>query len=459
MKSKNNKVRLCLSLCLLLTSCSTIIKPNLKRLYDSSLTTTAQPPVILIHGILGARLRDKNTHQEQWPGSLGKIIFSGYEEAALDIDEQTLKPLPSNLEAFGITDRAAGQDFYGNIIEMLHQDGKYELGEVGIKAQVSDRRYYIFVYDWRQDNVESVKKLDALIESIRKDYDDPKLKVDIVAHSMGGLLARYFIRYGTADVLDNNDFPVNNYGSTRIRRLVLVGTPNFGSLTALQSLTIGYKIGLSKIPVKVLVTMPSIYQLLPHAINSWIYRNDGTKLDDDIFDVATWEKYKWSIFDPEIAEEIINNAQNSTQGERQLSIMKSYFKKNIERARRFTWSLTVPTPKHSVEYYIFGGSCLFTPARIVLEKKGSKFLARYQPSEVDKKLPTIDYEHLMLEPGDGMVTKSSLLARATLDPRVARHKYIHFPTSSTFFLCERHESLTGNTNFQDNLLHTLLYVD
>ena len=65
----------------------------------------------------------------------------------------------------------------------------------------------------------------------------------------------------------------------------------------------------------------------------------------------------------------------------------------------------------------------------------------------------------MLEPGDGTVTKASLLARESLDPTVPRHEYSHFPLDYAFFLCERHDRLTGNPSFQDNLLHALLSVD
>ena len=65
----------------------------------------------------------------------------------------------------------------------------------------------------------------------------------------------------------------------------------------------------------------------------------------------------------------------------------------------------------------------------------------------------------MLEPGDGTVTKASLLARDSLDPAVPRHKYSFFPMEYAFFLCEKHDQLTANINFHDNLLHILLSID
>jgi len=58
-------------------------------------------------------------------------------------------------------------------------------------------------------NVATAGELDKFIARIREDYGDPDLKVDIVAHSMGGMITRYFVRYGTLDVLDDNEFPVN----------------------------------------------------------------------------------------------------------------------------------------------------------------------------------------------------------------------------------------------------------
>jgi hypothetical protein len=60
----------------------------------------------------------------------------------------------------------------------------------------------------------------------------------------------------------------------------------------------------------------------------------------------------------------------------------------------------------------------------------------------------------MLEPGDGSVTKASLLARDSLDPLAARSD---FPIAWSMFVCEPHQNLPANPTFRDNLLNILLY--
>ena len=80
-------------------------------------------------------------------------------------------------------------------------------------------------------------------------------------------------------------------------------------------------------------------------------------------------------------------------------------------------------------------------------------------TDVVNRVDGVDYDSLMLEPGDGSVTKASLLGRNVLDPSVKRHKYSFFPLDYSMILCEKHNSLTGNINFQDNLLNALLSRD
>jgi pimeloyl-ACP methyl ester carboxylesterase len=441
----------------MLGGCATTSEPDLSLLYGVTRNAIDQPPVILVHGVLGARLRDRDSREELWPGSLGRLLFSDFEELALNFDPQTLLPVDDELEAFAITDKAAGTDFYGRIIDTLDRAGGYVRADPGQPPPDGQRAYYVFFYDWRQDNVTSARKLDHFIEQIRADHGQPDLKVDIVAHSMGGLITRYYLRYGTQDVLDDNEFPVNLWGRSRVRRVILLGTPNLGSVDSVSAFIEGVRVGLGRIPTEVLATMPSLYQLFPHPINKdWIIKLDGSTLDRDLFDAELWRRFQWSVYDPVVRQRVIDQFDNPADGQAYLDRLTDYFEKHIERGRRFVWSLTVALDETPWQLILFGGDCEMTPARLLVEEVAGESIIRLDPDQISQPQSGINYPRLMLEPGDGTVTKASLLARNSLDPSVPRHPYVFFPLDYSFFICESHDQLTGNLTFRDNLLHVLL---
>lgn len=447
-----------LMLPLILSACSSMTKPDLQRLYQQS-REVDQPPVILIHGIMGSRLEDTASGKEIWFGSLGKLAFSNYWEAALEIDPESLEPRPSRLSPSGLADQMAGKDFYGNITRTLERAGRYRKAHPGETQKPGSRSYYVFVYDWRQDNIKAVRQLDQFIDQIRKDYSNPQLEVDIIAHSMGGLITRYFLRYGTKDVLNGNTFEIDLSGAEKVRRVILLGTPNLGSVDSLHAFIKGKKLGLNRLPPEVMASMPSVYQTFPHALNDWIITTDGKPLNRDLFDVQVWRRFQWSIFDPKVRQRIIERSGSSEEGRAYLKVFERYFEIQLERARRFVWSLTVPLPEDAYKLIVFGGDCVLTPARLLVEEVNGVTEVRLWPREISHPLPGVDYNSLMLEPGDGIVTKASLLARESLDSSITRHRYIDFPLDYPLFLCAKHTALTGNVTFQDNLLHALLSLD
>ena len=439
----------------LLSACG-MLKPDLKALYRlDERQQNFQPPVIIVPGIVSSKLEDANGN-EVWFGGLRKILFSSYPELELEIDPETLEPLPSKLRASTLPNTVLGSDFFGPIFETLETVG-YRYTEPGTPYTTQERRYYKFAYDWRYGNVTTARKLDALIEQIREDYNRPDLQVDLIGHSMGGLVIRYYLRYGTVDVLDDNDFPVTQAGAKKARRVILLGSPNLGSVGSLRELLEGYKVVFGRIPTESMITMPSIYQLLPHPIVDWIITANGESLNRDIFDSENlWRRFQWSIFDPEVMDRVKANHDNPAEGQARVELLQAYFHKHIERARRFVWSLSVKFEDPIYELINFGGDCTPTPARILVEEIDGESVVRLDPKKIKNKVPGVDYEALMLEPGDGRVTKPSMLAREFLDPNIERHQYSFFPVDYSFFLCENHVKLTGNINFQDNLLNVLL---
>jgi len=446
-------------LALVLAGCSlTASRPDMKRLYSTARENVDQPPVIVIPGLMGSLL-ESETHGEIWIGSIGDVLFSDYRQAALAIDPETLEPDPGDVRPAGITSRFAGRNFYQPIIDMLEEVGGFRRAEAGSPINPGVRHYYIYTYDWRLDNVESARGLSRLVEQIRADHGRPDMKVDIIAHSMGGMIARYYLRYGEVDATVDNRFPVNYHGASRVRRIVILGTPSMGSVASMRAFIDGRRIGLNTIPPEVMLTFPSFYQLFPHPLTNWLVDLRGRPFDVDPFDISTWRRFNWSLFGEPLRQEIRKGFDDPAAGQARLDLLERYFHKHIERGRRFMWSLTVNMDRQPWELVVFGGDCDLTPARGLVEPIEGRFKLRMHPDDIAEPVPGIDYEHVMLEPGDGLVTKTSLLARQTLDPFVPRHKWSDFPLDYPLFLCEEHSQLTNNTFFQNNLLHFLLSRD
>jgi pimeloyl-ACP methyl ester carboxylesterase len=434
--------RLAWVLALFAAACGDSPRPDLARLYR--MTGADAAPVILIPGAFGSRLRERESGREAWPGPWWRILFSSYEDLALEFDATTLQARPSKLEAHGIAEQVFGRDFYRPIVETLTRHGGYAPGVLGQPARKGERRLYTFAYDWRQDNVASARQLHELIEAIRRDYADPTLRVDLVAHSMGGLVARYYLRFGARDALDGTPQQVTMAGSAGVRKLVLLGTPNLGSASSLHAFISGQRVGAwNRIAPRTLATMPSGFQLFPHPLSHWLLGLDGAPRDEELFSAATWQRHGWSIFAPD--------APPPSEATQRL------FAHHLERGRRLAWMLSVAEPVSPIRYVLFGGDCHLTPARLLVEPvPGGRDATRLLPMQIKAPRPGIDYEELMLEPGDGRVTKPSLLARETLDPSAPQHEDSFLPLAYAFFLCEPHNTLTGNINFQDNLLNVLL---
>jgi hypothetical protein len=117
------------------------------------------------------------------------------------------------------------------------------------------RNYFEFPYDWRRDNRHAAARLkeqsDRWLGAWRADHPDAKLV--LVAHSMGGLVSRYFL-----ECLD---------GWRDTRMLVTFGTPFRGSLNALGFITHGMRKGFGPVTLvdlsSLLRSFTSVYQLLP----------------------------------------------------------------------------------------------------------------------------------------------------------------------------------------------------
>ncbi len=124
-----------------------------------------------------------------------------------------------------------------------------------IKADINDdhpANFFQFAYDWRRDNRVAARRLKKLIDrrlpQWREHTGIEDAKVIILAHSMGGLVARYYL-----EVLE---------GWQDCRALVTFGTPHRGAIDAVNFVANGYKKIFLEL-TEVVRSFTSVYQLMP----------------------------------------------------------------------------------------------------------------------------------------------------------------------------------------------------
>jgi hypothetical protein len=413
--------------------------------------------LVVVPGAFGSVLRHASTGRELWPGSFARLLVGRYRDLALEIDGDP--PGPAGwVEVAGVFENGPGESYYGALLRTLERAGGYRRCTPGQPVDPAQRNYYVLLYDWRLDISVLAKELHGLISAIRSDYGDPTRKVDILAHSSGGLVARYYARCGTAALGAGSEPTLRPTfeGAASIRRLLLVGTPNLGSLQPVLAYARGEEIGLGHIPQEVVATFPGAPQLMPHPAVPWLADVRGRVVRRDPFDVETWRELRWCVFDPAVRERTIARHGGGARGRRYLDLLERTFAEHLARGRRFVTLLAEPAGDRDVRPFVFGGDCAPTLARMVVEKDfEGRMLAREGPKAIEGTQPGIDYDALFFEPGDGVVTRASLQGRLQQGEALPGVPLAPLRAQHSVFLCEGHRTLTKNPSFQDNLLATL----
>lgn len=432
---------ICLASCLHVSR-----KPDLNLLYSASYLNETAVPIIIIPGLMGTTLVN-GQDQEVWPKSASNLAFSTFDDLAKNEQDDIV---PGRL-----FDGILGIDFYSALLSTLEKAGHYEKANLDTPViGKSKRRYYLFLYDWRKSNFDSVNRLHKMIEQIRLDYKNPNLQVDIIAHSNGGLIARYYLQYGPQTEQSRNAPIAWQEGEKRIRRIAMLGTPNLGSVISVSRLYQGFRIGLPIIPPHILTHFATPFETLPSPALNVFIDNNGTPTPLSIYDEKLWQLNKWSIYSDENQQLIRKNQENPEQNAEQISAL---FSKNLKTAYAFQLALSKPIIQTKTQIALFGGDCDLTNSRAVINRKANRLSLAFNPDDVQDKVKNVNYINLMQVPGDGLVTRESQLARASnayLDTDLQKDL---FPIAQTTFFCESHEYLTANPYFQNNLLYFLFH--
>lgn len=424
-------------------------------------------PVIIIPGIIGSELVNKDTNDVVWFGirraSTDDLRLPISTNIAGNRDNLVPRDILRGVKLFKFLPEI---EIYERLANTLETTGGYKEGKWDAPTETGfEDTYYVFPYDWRRDNVENARLLIRRLDKLKAKLKKPNLKFNIIAHSMGGLIARYAAKYGDADLPGGVRKPRATWaGAKSINKIFLLGTPNEGSVSALNSLINGLGLlsanrinlpfiqDLSKYDV---FTIPAAYQLLPHAGTIRAFDENLKPLKIDLYNPLTWEKYGWAAYsDPNFAKQFSEVEQKQA---------KDYFRLVLNRAKRLEEALDANIgAKSPVSLYLLGSDCKPTLDAVVIyrDAKNNRWETLFRPESFKRnngtKVSVKEMEKLFYAPGDSVVTQRSFLGthsvktkRGGVAPQTA------FPAKDISFVCEVHNKLTGNAKIQSDLLDVL----
>ena len=211
-------------------------------------------PVILVPGIMGTQLsRAYGDHAELWP-AVDQLILSPFDTYLDDLAmpqsgiEDPDRPMAVGDIVRSIDPPVGGSvDTWNGLIAAFESAGYVEGSDL-----------FVFPYDWRQNLDIDAGLLSDKIETVLAATGKPQ--VDIVAHSLGGLVVKDYIA---------------SQGSGKIAQLAYIGTPHVGAPKAAKAVLYGDDMGVHFGPIHILdpdeikaisQNMPSVYDLMPSRV-------------------------------------------------------------------------------------------------------------------------------------------------------------------------------------------------
>lgn len=286
---------------------------------------------------------------------------------------------------------------------------------------------FVIYYDWRRDIAESACLLANRIARIRARTGAPR--VYVVGHSLGGVVARYYARYGGRDVMRDRDCPlesggpaaaINAPGASAIGAMVTLGAPHQGTALAFRGLMQDVNIwGVLSVGLRDAVfSMPMAWELLPFAEADGgvplLVGSNGTERVP-LFDPKGWIARGWVPGDPRDPEQ------------------RQFLETMLARSKRLHQALQeASVAEDAVPRLVVGSACRPTLARAVTQDGKVEFLSR---SDMDNPL----FGRVTVQ-GDGVVSLDSALG---IPPS---------PTLATMTVCTAHNAYVDDPSVTDRIV-------
>jgi pimeloyl-ACP methyl ester carboxylesterase len=238
--------------------------------------------VILLPGYYGTRLADVASGRIVWI-SIWESLF-GRRSLALPLqtlgihDAIAVKP-DGILEDIPIIPFLYSLHGYGALIKKLEED-------LGPRTRIVP-----LAYDWRLDLLDTVAELHRTVERL---HAEGIARIALVAHSMGGLIAVYYLRYGTQPL----DEAVEDWsGASHVDAVVLAGVPYRGSMTTFRNMQYGRLIGLNRriLSSTAVASFPASYYVLPAPGSDTLLSATMEKLEGLLYQSENWKRYGWGL--------------------------------------------------------------------------------------------------------------------------------------------------------------------
>ncbi len=464
---------LLIAVSLVLSGCiSARRSPNLEHIFAIARSTTGKRPVIIIPGILGSELINSKTGEKVWPSAF-RTADDGLPMTP-DLVNNHDDLVPGKIVETVRLARILPEVFvYRDLLEALRHYAGYRDGDWNNPGTDGDKdTFYVFAYDWRQDNVANARELIRQIEHLKEKLQRPELRFNIVAHSMGGLIARYAAMYGNKDLpRENEEIHLTWAGAAHINKIVMIGVPNEGSADAFATLIEGYSITeglrrrvplLNKLTAEDSISSPALFQLLPHGSAVRFLDENLKPVQIDLYDPEVWKHYGWSpISNPDFRRRY--SAKGGGEGAR-LQSLDAYFVAVLKRAQRFHQALDASSLVNPpVSLMAIGGDCeetLNSPV-ILHDAKQDRWLTLIRPREYRTtsglRITRAQVTAAMYAPGDGRVTRASLLgADLSKSSRESNAENHGLGLTYAVFGCDLHGQLQRNKTLQDNALTAIV---